>query len=39
MKRSQIAALLFGVLPLAGCSSLGGEGGFSDYSAVNVHRV
>jgi hypothetical protein len=39
VKRSLAAALLFAVLPVTGCSSLGGEGGFSDYSAVNVHRV
>ncbi|MFL6736258.1 MAG: hypothetical protein ACJ8F4_04270 [Sphingomonas sp.] len=41
MKRSSRVALLIGVLVLPACSSLGaGEGyGFSDYSAVNVHRV
>lgn len=40
MKRLSLAALLIGACALPGCSSLGGEGfGFSDYSAVNVHRV
>ena len=40
VKRSTAAALLIGACALSACSSLGGEGyGFSDYYAVNVHRV
>jgi hypothetical protein len=40
VKRLSTAVLLLGACALSACSSLGGEGyGFSDYSAVNVHRV
>jgi hypothetical protein len=40
VKRSIAAALLACASCLSACSSLGGEGvGFSDYSAVNAHRV
>ncbi len=41
MKRLSTTALLIAASALAACSSLGaGEGyGFSDYSAVNVHRL
>ncbi|HLO19783.1 MAG TPA: hypothetical protein VK192_04750 [Sphingomicrobium sp.] len=41
MKRLSTTALVIAASGLAACSSLGaGEGyGFSDYSAVNVHRV
>ncbi len=41
MKRSIATALLLGACSLSACSSLGsGEGyGFSEYYAVNVHRV
>jgi hypothetical protein len=35
-----LLALVAAVTPLAGCSTLGGEGfGYSDYAAVRVHRV
>jgi len=40
MKRLTKLALCAAALPLAGCSSLGGEGiGVSDYVLVRVHRV
>jgi hypothetical protein len=40
VKRLSMLALLVAGGALPACSSLGGEGlGFSDYSAVNVHRV
>jgi hypothetical protein len=40
VKRLMRAALLLTSAGLPACSSLGGEGfGFSEYSAVNVHRV
>ena len=39
MKLLRKAALLACVLPLAACSSLGGETGISDYTLVRVHRV
>ena len=39
MKRLFRIALCAAVLPLAACSSLGGEYGISDYTLVRVHRV
>jgi len=40
VKRSIIAALIGSACALSACSSLGGDGfGFSEYAAVNVHRV
>jgi hypothetical protein len=39
MKRLKRLTLLAAALPLAACSSLGGESGISDYTLVRVHRV
>ena len=40
MKRSAITFLLIAAAGLSACSTLGGDGfGFSDYAAVNAHRV
>jgi len=39
MKRLKRLSLLAAALPLAACSSLGGETGISDYTLVRVHRV
>jgi hypothetical protein len=39
MKQLKRLTLLAAALPLAACSSLGGESGISDYTLVRVHRV
>ena len=39
MKRLKRLSLLAAALPVAACSSLGGESGISDYTLVRVHRV
>jgi len=39
MKTLKRLSLLAAALPLAACSSLGGESGISDYTLVRVHRV
>jgi len=39
MTRLKLFAFLASALPLAACSSLGSEGGLSDYSLVRVHRT
>jgi len=40
VKRSAITFLLIAAAGLSACSTLGGDGfGFSDYAAVNAHRV
>ena len=39
MKQLKRLTLLAAALPLAACSSLGGESGISDYTLVLVHRV